>query len=191
MAQPAPPRRATYQDVLDAPPHRVAELVAGVLYTHPRPAPRHALAETALAGVLEPPFRRGRGGPGGWLILIEPELHLGPAADLDVVVPDLAGWRHERLPHLPDAPFFEIAPDWVCEIVSPSTEAFDRGTKLPVYARHGVRHAWLVDPLDQTLEAYENDAGVWRPRGTFRGEARVRVAPFNAVEIELAALWTR
>jgi Uma2 family endonuclease len=191
MAQPAPPPRATYRDVLDAPPHRVAELVAGVLYTHPRPASAHSAAESALLEELGPPFKRGRGGPGGWMILIEPELHLGPAADPDVLVPDLAGWRRDRMPRLPHVPFFELAPDWVAEVVSPSTEAFDRGTKLPVYARHGVRHAWLVDPLEQTLEADDNDAGVWRPRGTFRGEARARVAPFDAIELELAALWAR
>lgn len=189
MAQPVAPRGATYQDVLDAPAHRVAELVGGVLYTHPRPAPRHAFAETALAAELEPPFRRGRGGPGGWVILVEPELHLGLTSDPDVVVPDLGGWRRERLPQMPDAAWFDLAPDWVCEILSPSTEAFDHGTKLAVYARAGVRHAWLVDPLEQMLEAYENDASVWRPRGTWRGEARGRIAPFDAIELELAALW--
>jgi Uma2 family endonuclease len=189
MAQPAPRRRATYQDVLDAHPHVVAELVAGVFYTPPRPALPHAAAETALAGELLRPFGRGRGGPGGWVFFVEPELHLGPSADFDVLVPDLAGWRRERMPTKPRDAWSGLAPDWVCEVVSPSTEAFDRGEKMPVYARHGVRRAWLVDPLEKTLEAYENDDGVFRPRGTFRGEAKARIAPFDAIELELAALW--
>lgn len=167
----------------------VAELVAGVLYTHPRPAPRHSAAEVALAGELGPPFKRGRGGPGGWQILVEPELHLGPSADPDVLVPDLAGWRRERLPTLPSTAWVGLTPAWVCEVVSPSTEAFDRGEKMPIYARNGVQHAWLVDPLEKTLEADENDDGVVRPRGTWRGGAKARIAPFDAIELELAALW--
>jgi Uma2 family endonuclease len=191
VAQPAPRRRATYQDVLDAPPHRVAELIAGVPYTHPRPASPHSWASTTLGEELGPPFKRGRGGPGGWVLLDEPELHFGPPADADVLVPDLAGWRRERMPQMPEVPFFDLAPDWVCEVVSPSTEALDRGVKLAVYARHGVRRAWLVDPIERTLEVDENDAGAWRPRGTLRGDARARVVPFDAIELELAALWAR
>lgn len=191
MAQPASRQRATYQDVLAAPPHRVAELVDGVLYTHPRPATPHTWAASSLGEELGPPFKRGRGGPGGWVLLDEPELHLGPTTDPDVLVPDLAGWRRERMPQMPEAPWVDLAPDWVCEVVSPSTEALDRGVKMPVYGRYGVKHAWLVDPLEKTLEVYENDAGVWRPRGTFRGDARARVVPFDAIELELAALWAR
>jgi Uma2 family endonuclease len=184
MAQPARPR-ATYRDVLEAPPHVVAELIEGTLYTSPRPATRHALAAMALSGELEPPFRRGRGGPGGWVLLPEPELHLGD----EVLVPDLAGWRRERMPELPDAPFLELAPDWVCEIVSPSTEALDRGPKMSVYGREGVSFAWLIDPSERSLEAYQNEGGRWRPAGSWRGEAKVAARPFEAVSFELAALW--
>ena len=101
--------RATYQDVIDAPAHRVAEIVDGTLYTHPRPAPPHTIASSVLVGELNPPFHRGRGGPGGWWILNEPELHLGE----DILVPDLAGWRRERMPEPPDTAYFSVAPDWV------------------------------------------------------------------------------
>jgi Uma2 family endonuclease len=184
MAQPARPR-ATYQDALNAPPHLVAELIEGALYTHPRPATRHALAAMALSEELGPPFRRGRGGPGGWVLLPEPELHLRG----DVLVPDLAGWRRERMPELPDAPFLELAPDWVCEIVSASTEALDRGLKMSVYGREGVPFAWLVDPVERLLEAYQSEGGRWRPTGSWRGEAKVAARPFEAVAFELSVLW--
>jgi Uma2 family endonuclease len=169
----------------------VAELIAGVLYTHPRPAPRHARAHGRLLHRLGPPYDEGQGGPGGWVILIEPEVHLGDARAPDVLVPDLGGWRRESMPELPDVPFFELAPDWVCEIVSPSTEAVDRGAKMSAYGRHGVKHAWLVDPLERTLEAYENDHDRWHPLGQWRADARARVVPFEGVELDLAALWAR
>ena len=134
-------RRATYRDVLEAPPHKVAEIVAGTLHTNPRPAPRHAHASSALGAKIGDPFGYG-GGPGGWWILDEPELHLGE----DILVPDIAGWRRERMPDLPDTPYFPLAPDWVCEVLSPSTRDLDRHGKRPIYAREGVNHLWFVDP---------------------------------------------
>src|SRR5437667_2870051 len=143
-------RPATYDDLLKVPDHLVAEIIDGELYTSPRPAPRHADASSGLGAVLRGPFDRGRGGPGGWRILDEPELHLGR----DVVVPDIAGWRRERLPALPEAAFFTVAPDWVCEILSPSTERTDRRRKLSIYARKRVAHAWLVNPTLRMLEAF-------------------------------------
>jgi Uma2 family endonuclease len=137
MGDPAK-RRATYDDVLAAPAHVVAEVVNGVLHTQPRPAPPHSLASSRLGGELMGPFDRGKGGPGGRLILDEPELHLGE----HIVVPDLGGWRRARMPRVPrEVAFFTLAPDWICEVVSPSTQAFDRGDKLDVYARAGVAHA--------------------------------------------------
>ena len=186
MAQPALPR-ATYRDVLAAPPHVVAELVNGALYTHPRPSTPHALAAMALSEELGPPFRRGRGGPGGWVLLPEPELHVGE----DVLVPDLAGWRRERMPKVPDAAYLELAPDWVCEILSPSTEALDRGPKMAAYGRASVSFAWLVDPADRALEAFLNEGGRWRPAGAWRGEVAVSARPFEALALELGALWQR
>jgi len=135
MAEPAQ-REATYENLMQVPPHLVAEILYGRLHTHPRPAPRHARSTSALTGKLFGPYDEGDGGPGGWWILDEPELHLGS----EVLVPDLAGWRRERMPQLPETAWFELAPDWVCEVLSPSTAQTDRSLKLPLYAKHGIRH---------------------------------------------------
>jgi Uma2 family endonuclease len=187
MGDPAK-RRATYEDVLAAPNHMVAEIIGGVLHTQPRPAVSHARASSRLGARLSGPFDEGRDGPGGWIILDEPELHLG--VQPDIVVPDLAGWRRERMPRVPmqDA-FIALAPDWICEVVSPSTQAFDRGDKMDVYARERVRHAWLVDPLAKLLEAWRLEGDRWLRLGSWRGDARIRVEPFEAVELELGMLW--
>ena len=179
-------RRATYQDVLDAPAHKVAEIIDGVLHLGPRRAKPEALAASALGGELTPPFRRGRGGPGGWFLLDQPEVHL----DADVLVPDLAGWRYERMPVLlTDEPYFVLAPDWICEVLSPSTAKLDRAGKLPVYARAEVRHAWLVDPVLRTLEVLRLERGRWVLLDTYRDDACVRAEPFEVFELELYALW--
>jgi Uma2 family endonuclease len=147
MGDPAK-KRATYDDVLNAPPTMVAEIIDGVLSTMPRPASSHAQAAMTLGEELGPPFKRGKGGPGGWVILTEPELHLG--VEPDVLVPDLAGWRRERMPVMPEVAFFTLAPDWVCEVLSPSTQRHDRHGKMPVYQRERVAHVWLVDPIART-----------------------------------------
>lgn len=179
-------RRAAYEDVLAAPEHVVAEVVFGVLYTNPRPAVRHARAASRLGGELDGPFDRGRGGPGGWIILDEPELHLGE----DILVPDLAGWRRARMPELPrDDAFLVLAPDWVCEVLSPSTAKLDRGDKLDIYAREGVTNAWLLDPVDQTLEVLRLEAGRWTRLAFHRDDAVVQAEPFDAIAIALADLW--
>ena len=175
MAKPLQ-RPATYEDLFNVPENRVAEIIQGRLITHPRPAPRHARASSCLGDELVSPFDKGRGGPGGWWILDEPELHLGP----DILVPDLAGWRRERLPKLPETAWFELAPDWICEVLSPGTERFDRASKLPCYAAAGVQHVWLVDPDLRTLEAYENHAGRWLLLQTLEEGDSVAVAPFDA-----------
>lgn len=184
MSQPVP-RRATYQDVLDAPEHVVAELLQGQLYTHPRPAPPHAVAASVLSMDLGSAFQRGRGGPGGWWILFEPELHLGE----DVLVPDLGGWRRERLPEQPSTAYYALAPDWVCEIVSPGTARVDRVLKVPTYACNRVSHVWLVDPSARTLEVLRLDGESYRLVATHGGEERVRAEPFADVELELEAVW--
>jgi Uma2 family endonuclease len=176
---------ATYEDLLRVPDHLVAEILDGQLYTTPRPAPRHADASSGLGGALRGPFDRGRGGPGGWRILDEPELHLAS----DVVVPDLAGWRRERLPRLPDEAYFSLAPDWICEVVSPSTAAMDRVKKLAIYARERVSHAWLVDPIACTLEVLRLEEGRWTILSTWSGLDTVRADPFDAIDLDLSLLW--
>jgi len=186
MGDPAA-RRATYEDLLAAPKHLVAEIIDGHLVTQPRPASLHARASTRLGMKLGGPFDLGEGGPGGWILLDEPEVHLHG----DVLVPDLAGWRRERMPVLPDAPAFELPPDWVCEVLSPSTAAVDRAEKMPIYARERVGHVWLVDPIARTLEACRLENGRWMLLGTWRDDARLRAEPFAAFELELASLWTK
>jgi Uma2 family endonuclease len=186
MADPAK-RRATYEDVLAAPKRLVAEVINGVLHTNPRPASPHARATTRLTTKLGGPFDLGDGGPGGWILLDEPELHLGD----DIIDPDIAGWRRERMPVMPHAPYFELAPDWVCEMLSPSTEAIDRTEKMPIYLREGVKHVWLGNALTQTLEVYRHAGREWTLVSTWRGDAKVRAEPFDAIELDLGALWAR
>jgi len=178
--------RATYQDLLTVPDHLVAEILDGDLYATPRPALPHARAATVLGVSVGGPFDRGIGGPGGWWILDEPEIHLAE----DIVVPDLAGWRRERMPTIPAAAFLSLAPDWVSEIVSPSTEMIDRSKKLAIYARESVGHAWLINPITRTLEVLQLEGGRWLLLATYAGTAVVRAAPFDAVELDLGALWS-
>lgn len=187
MAAKLSERPATYRDIEALPENMVGEIIAGVLYAHPRPASQHAAAASVLGGELHGPFRRGNGGPGGWVILDEPELHLIE----DVLVPDLAGWRRERMPEMPHAPHFTLAPDWVCEVRSPSTGAHDRANKLPVYAREKVAHVWLVDPEEKALEVLRLDGPTYRIIAVFTGDAPVRAEPFDAIALELGALWMR
>ena len=184
MADPAR-KIATYDDVIAAPSHVIAEIVDGELVLSPRPASRHGAAASALSDELGPPFKRGRGGPGGWIILYEPELHFGN----DVLVPDLAGWRRERMHLLPDAPFFTMAPDWICEVLSPGSARMDRKKKMPLYAREGVPNAWLLDPVEQTLEIYRLVDKTWSLLATFADTDRIRAEPFDAIELDLALLW--
>jgi Uma2 family endonuclease len=177
---------ATYDDLVRVPEHYVAEMFDGELYASPRPAMPHARAASVLGVELGGPFDRQRNGPGGWLLLDEPELHFGN----DVLVPDLAGWRRERLPSTPNEPYLTLAPDWVCEVVSPSTEHIDRRKKLRIYAREGVVHVWLVDPLRQSLEVLALTAGSLEQIEEHHGPSTVRARPFDAIELELRALWS-
>jgi Uma2 family endonuclease len=177
-------KRATYDDVLNAPEHQVAEILDGELFLSPRPASRHTAASSRLGAALGP-FDDSQDGPGGWWILDEPELHFGE----DVVVPDLGGWRRERMPAIPDVEFFSLAPDWVCEVLSPSTERIDRGRKLRIYADAGVAHAWLVNPRERTLEVLRLRDGAWTIVSVCSGSDVVRVEPFEAIELALGRLW--
>ena len=177
--------RATYQDVLDAPPNKVAEVIDGTLHLQPRPAMRHARASSGMGAKISPPFDFGDDGPGGWWIIDEPELHLGE----NIVVPDLAGWRRETMPEFPVEAYCTVVPDWGCEVLSPSTRAIDLGSKRDIYAREGVRHLWFVDPDAKTLEVFELHEGKWGLFATLTGDAPVSLPPFDAITFSLDALW--
>jgi Uma2 family endonuclease len=177
-------RAATYRDVLDAPPTVVAELIRGALHMQPRPASLHAYASSRIGARLDR-YQDDGDGPGGWWIIDEPELHLGP----DVLVPDLAGWRRERMPDYPDAGYFELVPDWVCEVLSPGSRRIDLTDKRDIYGAAGVAHLWLVDPIARTLEVFGRREGAWLLLGALAEDAEVRLAPFEAVGFPLAALW--
>ncbi len=179
-------RPATYEDLVKLPDNLVAEIINGELHASPRPAPAHAIAGASVGGLLTGPYNFGRGGPGGWWILYEPELHLGA----DVLVPDWGGWRKARMPHRPETAYFPLAPDWVCEVLSPSTAQIDRAWKLGIYAREKVSHAWLIDPLAQTLEVFRLEGGRWVLLATHAGEAVVRAEPFIEIDLELHLLWS-
>ncbi|WP_253910641.1 Uma2 family endonuclease [Pyxidicoccus fallax] len=182
-------RPATYEDLLAEllalPEHMVGQIIDGELIAMPRPASPHAMAHSILFGELYSGVQRGRTGPGGWWFMDEPELHFGK----DVLVPDLAGWRRERMPQVPRAPYFTLAPDWVCEVLSPSTASLDRKRKREIYAREGVNHVWLVDPDARTLEVFQLRDGQWVERGRYSAEDRARAEPFETFELELGALW--
>jgi Uma2 family endonuclease len=175
----------TYADIEALPEHIVGEIIDGALLTHPRPSPRHAAAAAALTSELGPAFQTGRQGPGGWVFFAEPELHLGD----HFLVPDVAGWRRERLQSYPDTNYFEIAPDWVCEVLSGSTEKRDRGRKRAIYGEHGVAHLWLLDPRFQLLEVFGLAEGRWTLLGTWNSDDEVGAPPFDAVSIQLSDLW--
>jgi Uma2 family endonuclease len=179
---------ATYQDIIDLPPHVVGQIINGELIVSPRPAFGHGGVTSTLGMDLGGPFQRGRGGPGGWWIYFEPELHFSR----DVLVPDLAGWRVERMPQRPSSktPYIKLAPDWVCEVLSPSTASIDRVAKSRVYAREGVAFMWIIDPQLRTLEASRLENGHWLQLGSWRDSETPRVQPFEAIELQLADLWS-
>ena len=185
MSQLAKARSAVYADLEALPSNQVGQILMGTLHAHPRPTPRHARAATRMVSELDGPFDRGRGGPGGWIFLIEPELDLGP----HVVVPDIAGWRRDRLRRLPETPFIEIAPDWACEVLSPSTVRIDRTDKLTIYGQFGVQHAWYVDPDARTLEKLELTGDKWLLAATYKDGDGVSARPFEPHVFQLDALW--
>ncbi len=178
-------KKATYADIESAPPNLVAEIIDGELVTHPRPSPRHGTAAISLGAELTGPFQKGSGGPGGWAFSVEPEIAFGE----NILVPDIAGWRRECLTEYPETNYFTIAPDWVCEILSASTERRDRTVKRRIYGEGGVRYLWLVDPRQQLLEAFALTAGNWLLVGSWRSDDEVCAPPFDAISFSLADLW--
>jgi len=176
-----------YQHLEALPKHSLGELFDGRLYAQPRPAAPHGYTHSAIGSKLFNPFHDGIGGPGGWWIIDDPEVHL--SLDKDVTVPDLAGWRHERMRKFPTSHKFEIVPDWICEILSPSTRSIDREIKMPLYARYGVSSVWLVEPIEHVVEAYRLQDGEWVAVGRYVGTAQAAIPPFDAVLLDLGRLW--
>lgn len=176
---------ASYEDLFDLPEHVIGEILNGQLITQPRPAPRHSLAASVIGDEYVSPYHRGRGGPGGWWILFEPELHLGR----DILVPDLAGWRRTTLPNLPEEAYFISAPDWICEVLSPGTARVDRAVKMPIYAQNGVSWLWLIDPDARTLEVYRLLESHWLLEHTWQNDDVVNAPPFVEVGLTMNDLW--
>jgi Uma2 family endonuclease len=176
-----------YQQLEALPEGLTGEILNGQLHTQPRPTGPHAHAATGLAIDIGSAYERGRGGPGGWWIIVEPEVHF--VRDTEVAVPDLAGWRRERMPRIPQGHRFEVVPDWVCEILSPSTASKDREIKMPLYARYDVAYLWLVDPQRRALEAYALKQGQWQQITTASDDQVIAVPPFEALQLELGMLW--
>lgn len=190
-------RLTLYERLAALPEGLTGEILNGQLHTQPRPSGPHGRTSVRLDRTIGRGYDDGADGPGGWWILIEPEVHF--VRDQEVAVPDLAGWRRERMPSIPEGHRFEVVPDWVCEILSPSTASKDREIKLPLYAHYGVAYAWLIDPQRRTLEAYGlepggpepagSETGHWRLLAEAGGEDCVKVPPFSELALELATLW--
>ena len=176
-----------YDQLMDLPETLTGEILNGQLHAQPRPSPKHLHATSRLDRTIGRGYGDGDGGPGGWWILVEPEIHF--VRDVEVAVPDLAGWKRERMTSLPDTAYFAIAPDWICEVLSPSTSSKDREIKMPLYARYGVSYACLVDPDTHTLVAFSLQDGAWVERGCYGGSDRVAVPPFDAITLNLADFW--
>ncbi|GKT09510.1 Uma2 family endonuclease [Desulforhabdus sp. TSK] len=185
MSDPAG-KSATYEDLYGLPDNATGEIIDGELIVTPRPSRKHLYAGSSLGALVAPPYQFGRGGgPGGWIILIEPEIALGE----NILVPDLAGWRRERFPQAEETNWIAVVPDWICEILSPGTVRVDKSRKMPLYAAHGVRHLWLVDPLVRTLDVFELDSGRWVLLRVYGDDDKVTAEPFTAVELDLSDLW--
>ncbi|MEW6267621.1 MAG: Uma2 family endonuclease [Thermodesulfobacteriota bacterium] len=179
-------RKAVYDDLYDLPENMTGQIIEGELQAFPRPHYRHANAVSAVGSELKPPYQFGRGGgPGGWIILIEPEVKLGE----NLLVPDLAGWKKERLAAPPQENWTTVPPDWVCEILCPNTYRLDRTRKMDIYAEHGVAFLWLVDPLTKILETFKLQDGKWLVLKNYAENDKARAEPFPEVEIDLANLW--
>ncbi len=179
----AVPKKTPYEELIDLPESLTGEILNGQLYAHPRPSGKHILVASNIGAELHGPYQRGRGGPGGWWILVEPEVHFVP--DQEVAVPDVAGWQKLRMPDIPEGHKFTVTPDWICEVLSPSTESIDREIKMPLYANYGVRFLWLVHPTKKRLEAFSLVDGEWVSLGAFGSGDRVSVKPFEELSFKL------
>ncbi|MGA3118963.1 MAG: Uma2 family endonuclease [Syntrophobacteraceae bacterium] len=180
-------RKATYDDLYSIPENMIGEIIDAELIMTPRPSRKRAVVSSYLGGEVVPPYCHGRGGgPGGWIILDEPEIRLGE----NILVPDLAGWRKERFPGSEDTNWISVCPDWVCEVLSPGTLRVDRVMKMPLYGQYGVQHVWLIDPTGKTLDVFRLEARKWVVAGLFVENDKVRAEPFQEIEIDLGSSLT-
>lgn len=179
-------KSAVYEDLYSIPDAMIGQIINNELLALPRPSSHHSHISFVLSGEIAGPFRFGRnGGMGGWIILYEPEIRLGD----HTLVPDIAGWKKERLPKPPKENWISVPPDWVCEILSPGTERIDRKKKMPIYAEFGILHLWLIDPAEKTFESYRLESGKWLLLAVYGDDDKVRAEPFDAIEIDLSNLW--
>ena len=179
-------RPATSADIEALPPDVIGEIINGALFTQPRPSVQHSFSATSLTDEVVGPFQKGRGGPGGWTFLTEPELILGP----HTLVPDLVGWRKDRMPRVPRTKRVEnICPNWVCELLSDATEKRDRGEKRVIYAAYGVDHLWLVDPRVCSVEVFQRQDRQWLAIGYYTDSDKVAAPPFEAITMDLSVMW--
>lgn len=179
-------KQATYEDLYSIPENMTGEIIDGELFVTPRPSRKHGLCATALGAAVTAPYQFGQGGgPGGWVFIIEPEIGLGQ----DILVPDLAGWKRELFPFQEQVNWISVAPNWVSEILSPSTSRSDKVKKMPIYARHGVEHIWLIDPVAMSVDAFRLESGRWFLLGSFAQDDKMRIEPFQEIEINLGDLW--
>lgn len=178
-------RPATLLDLDNLPEDLFGEIIDGELQVHPRPDEPHARVAFKLTLTLGNPFDLGVNGPGGWIFLPEPRILFGAQTTLS---PDLAGWRRERYAAPRKGPL-QVTPDWICEILSPSTARYDRVRKLPIYAQNGVSHAWVIDPVLRTLDVLRLESGSWVIVGIYERNDKVRAEPFGEIEIDLSQVW--
>jgi Uma2 family endonuclease len=180
------PKSSLYDQLLELPEILIGEIIDGQLHTHPRPGGKHILISSNVGSELHGPFQKGKNGPGGWWILQEPEVHL--SLDNEVAVPDLAGWRKERLPEIPESHKFTVIPYWICEIFSPATETFDRQVKMPLYARYAIRFLWLIHPINKTLEAFHLVDTEYSLQGVYKSGDKLSIMPFQDIELKVSDL---
>ncbi len=184
MSEPAK-KKATYEDLYSIPENMTGEIIDGELFVQPRPSRKHIHAASALDKRIGTPYQFGEGGPGGWIILVEPEIQLGD----HTLVPDLAGWKRERFVWEENQNPISVTPDWICEILSPSTYQLDRMKKMVIYAEHGVGHFWLLDPIGKILDTYRLESNEWLALARYYENDKVRSEPFEQIELNLGDLW--
>ncbi|MBF0226618.1 MAG: Uma2 family endonuclease [Desulfobacterales bacterium] len=178
-------KTANYEDLYKIPENMIGQIINGELITMPRPSLRHSNVVSSIGFEIGPPYKFGRGGPGGWIILDEPEIKLGE----NIFVPDIAGWEKKRLPKFPKTNYISVPPDWICEVLSPCTEKTDRAMKMPIYAQFGISYFWIINPIEKILEVLKLSDNKWFILAIYAENDKVRAEPFQEIEIDLQNLW--